>query len=302
MKYRANRLVLTRLDGGLGNQMFQYAAARAEAVRSGRALVLDPHPIAARRPDRAYGLATFAVAGRLVTPLERFLARAATGARVPGAVRAMVQRVGGQPWRLVREAEADPDKPLLSQPEGHAENLVMEGHWQGLGWFADQASAIRNDFRFRGAAAAGIAPWLARIAACESVAVHVRRGDYASDPRAAAVHGTLPEAYYAEAGERLVSMGVAPRFFIFSDDPDWAAAHLRLPGETAVVRCPAEVPDSESLRLMTLCRHAIIANSTFSWWAAWLAERPGQVVVAPARWFRDRPAPAALFPSTWLLV
>ena len=125
MKYRANRMVLTRLDGGLGNQMFQYAAARAEALRSGRELVLDPHPIAARRPDRAYGLAAFAVAGRLVTPLERLLARAATGARVPGAVRSMVQRVSGRPWRLVREAEADPDNPLLSPSEGHAWNVIM---------------------------------------------------------------------------------------------------------------------------------------------------------------------------------
>jgi hypothetical protein len=298
MKYKANGIVLARLDGGLGNQMFQYAAARAEAIRSGRELILDPRPIAARRPDRRYALAAFNTAGRLVSPSERLLSRAATGARVPGIVRQAVQRVSGRSWQLARDPEAAAGE--YCQPE--LDNLILEGHWQSLRWFNDQEAAIRSDFRFKTDLPAVFAFWAARIQSADSIAVHVRRGDYVSDAQAAAVHGTLPPSYYAEAANKLRSLGIGPQFFIFSDDPDWAEAHLQLPEPVSVVRCPADAADHESLRLMTLCRHAIIANSTFSWWGAWLAEQPGQVVVAPRQWFRAREAPDSLFPPSWLLI
>jgi hypothetical protein len=298
MKYKANGIVLARLDGGLGNQMFQYAAARAEAIRSGRELVLDPRPIAARRPDRRYGLAAFTTAGRLVSPSERLLSRAATGARVPGILRQAVQRVSGRSWHLARDPEAAAGE--YCRPEG--KNLILDGHWQSLRWFKDQEPAIRSDFRFKTELPATVASWAARIKSAASVAVHVRRGDYVSDPQVAAVHGTLPPSYYAEAAGTLGGLGIGPQFFIFSDDPDWAEAHLQLPGPASVVRCPAGVADHESLRLMMLCRHAIIANSTFSWWGAWLAEHPGQVVVAPRQWFGAREAPDSLFPPSWLVI
>jgi hypothetical protein len=298
MKYKANGIVLARLDGGLGNQMFQYAAARAEAIRSGRELVLDPQPIAARRPDRRYGLTAFTTAGRLVSPFERLLSRAATGARVPGVIRQAVQRVSGRSWQLARDTEAAAGE--YCPPEG--DSLILEGHWQSLRWFKDQEAAIRSDFRFKTETPAAFASWAARIQSADSIAVHVRRGDYVSDAQVAAVHGALLPSYYTEAADKLRGLGIEPQFFIFSDDPDWAEANLHLPGPASVVRCPADVADHESLRLMTLCRHTIIANSTFSWWGAWLAEQPGQVVVAPRRWFRAREAPNSLFPPSWLLI
>lgn len=295
---RANGIVLVRLDGGLGNQMFQYAAGRAESLRSSRKLVLDPRPISARRPDRGYGLSAFEISSRFVSPLERLLGRAATGVRVPGWIRSMVNTASGQDWRLVREVEFTSDANDLPS----SGNLILEGHWQSRGWFEDQASAIRDDFQFQKPLPAALRSWAGRIAAGDSVAVHVRRGDYASDPKTAAVHGVLPASYYAAAAERLCAAVAAPRFFVFSDDPAAAEAMLRLPRESSVVVCPAGTPDSESLRLMTLCRHAIIANSTFSWWGAWLAARAGQVVVAPRHWFRSRETPAGLIPPGWILV
>lgn len=298
MKYKAPCIVLTRLDGGLGNQMFQYAAARAEALRSCRELVIDPRPIALRRPDRSYGLDSFAVAGRLVSPIERLVGRAATGARVPSLVRRAVQRVSHQPWRIMRCADAPAAEASLPQ----VGNLILEGDWQSLRWFEDQAAMIRSDFRFTAPMSATVAAWAARIQASESVAVHVRRGDYVSNPRVAAVHGALPPAYYAAASETLLGQGINPQFFVFSDDPDWAANHLQLPGQVSVVRLAADVPDSESLRLMMLCRHAIIANSTFSWWGAWLATHAGQTVFAPRRWFLSRDVSASFFPSSWQLI
>lgn len=298
MKYKSPCIVLTRLDGGLGNQMFQYAAARAEALRSCRELVLDPRPIAARRPARSYGLAAFAAAGRLVSPMERLLSRAATGARMPNIIRQAAQSISRQPWRIIRSADASTTEASLPW----SGNLVLEGDWQSLRWFEDKAAMIRSDFRFKAPMAATVAAWAGRIQASESVAVHVRRGDYVSHPQVAAVHGTLPASYYASASEKLHNQVGNPQFFIFSDDPDWAANHLQLPGQVSVVSLAADVPDSESLRLMTLCRHAIIANSTLSWWGAWLAEHPGQLVFAPRRWFRAREVADSFIPPSWQLI
>jgi hypothetical protein len=230
--------------------------------------------------------------------MERLVSRAATGARVPNLIRKAVQGISGQPWRIMRSADATAADNSL--PE--AGNLIMEGDWQSLRWFEDKAAIIRSDFRFKTPMAAAVAEWAGRIQASESVAVHVRRGDYVSNPQAAAVHGAIPASYYAAASKKLLNQGINPRFFIFSDAPDWAANHLQLPGNVSVVRFAADIPDSESLRLMTLCRHAIIANSTFSWWSAWLAEQPGQIVFAPRRWFRAREVSDSFFPLSWQLI
>lgn len=290
--------IVVRLDGGLGNQLFQYAAGRAAASSSGRELWLDTRAIAARGAGRAYGLGAFALEPRFVGPIERLAIRAATGERLPEVVRGLVGRCSGRRWRLVREGRDTGREGAIPA----AGNLVLEGHWQSSRWFADAADVVAADTRFRTPPPPALQPLLGRIAASESVAVHVRRGDYVSSPEAARVHGVLPIDHYTRAAEMVARSVADPSFFLFSDDPEWTAHHLRLPGATTVVRHSVALPDHEDLRLMSLCRHAIIANSTFSWWGAWLGRRPGQVVVAPRRWFRSRETPTGLVPPEWLLV
>lgn len=270
--------------------MFQYAAGRAAALAGRRALWLDPRGIAARGDGRRYGLDTFALEPRFVTPRERFLIRAATGGRIPAPLRGLVRALGGRRWELVREGAA------AIPPDG---DVVLEGYWQAPAWFAGAEETLRRDFAFRAPPSADVAAWGGRMAAEESVAVHVRRGDYVSSPQVREVHNALEPAYYAAAGATLRERVGQATFFLFSDDPDWAEAHVRLPGPTATVRSAAAADD---LRLMAACRHAIIANSSFSWWGAWLGRHPGRVVVAPARWFRSRPAPEGLIPPEWIVV
>jgi len=290
-------VVVVRLDGGLGNQLFQFAAGRAAALVGGRELLLDPRGIAARGNGRRYALDAFVLEARFIGPLERFLIRAATGGRLPTAVHHAARRLAGRQWRLVREGEGNGVDVI--PPTG---DLVLEGYWQSHAIVDAAGEALRRDLAFRAPPAGDVAALAACIQASTSVAVHVRRGDYVTSPEASAVHNALTPAYYAAAGDAIHRRITGAEYFLFSDDPDWAAAHVRLPGPVHVVRHARPTPDAEDLRLMSLCRHAIIANSSFSWWGAWLARHPGQVVVAPRRWFRTREAPPGLLPDAWTVV
>jgi len=121
---------------------------------------------------------------------------------------------------------------------------------------------------------------LARIAVANAVCVHVRRGDYVTSER----HGLCGLDYYREAMAWLQARMSGLEFFVFSDDPAWVAAHFPRNGAVTLVTHNTGRADAEDLRLMMQCRHFVIANSTFSWWGAWLGQAPGKLVIAPKRW------------------
>lgn len=261
--------ILVRLRGGLGNQMFQYAFGRALALRLERELWLDTALLAQpQATPRAYALAGFGLPARLATPVD---ARSISGLIV-------ALRQAGRAFL----PEARDFRPLPGP-------LVLDGYWQSEGYFSSSAEALRRDFSVGGATPAP--PELGRaIASAEAVAVHVRRGDYLDRTRAQMT--PLPAAYYEAAAARMAAGLRHPHFFVFSDDIDWCRAHLAWPGaHTLVSRSGAGGDDPmPEFRLMGACRHFIVANSTFSWWAAWLGRAAEKRVIAPARWFPDDPA------------
>jgi hypothetical protein len=293
--------VVVRLAGGLGNQMFQDAAGRAVALATGRRLLLDEAGILRGPSGRRYELPVFRIAGVPAGLLDRTLVRAQVGGRVPPALRDIVRATSRRRWTLLGDREAGFDERLFTT----AGDLVLDGFWQSAGYpdrTPEIAGQLRHDFALRQPLPDRLAAVAAEVAACESVGVHVRRGDYAHDPTIAAVHGTLPLDYYAAAAAWLAARRDAPSFFVFSDDPAWARAHLRLPGPTRVVDEAAGLSPAVDQRLLASCRHFIVANSTFSWWAAWLGASPDKLVVAPRQWFADRPTPAGLLPASWTVL
>ena len=297
----AQSSVLVRLAGGLGNQMFQYAAGRAVALVTGRRLLLDPSGIPRGPSDRRYELGSFRIAGEPVSPLVRTLVRAQVGARVPPAVRAVVRAVSPSRWIFLGDEDRVCDERLFSIPG----DLVLEGHWQSAAYAERSpriAEQLRHDFALRQPLPDRLAAVAAEMAAGESVCVHVRRGDYVHDPRIAAVHGVLGPDFFVAAADHVAARIAAPTFFVFSENLAWARDHLQLPGPTRFVADAHGLPPAVEQRLMASCRHFIIANSTFSWWAAWLGESPHRLVVAPRRWFGDRPAPAGLLPAAWTVL
>jgi hypothetical protein len=273
-------IVVVTLRGGLGNQMFQYAIGRAIAEKQGRTLVLDDLALRvdhAGRTKRAYALAPFGITVRLTseTALENDAPRAVV----------VQERRGFHPHVL----EPHP-----------AARLELHGFWQSERYFAAIAPLLREDFRLR-PGPWDHAPWAARIAAArDAVCVHVRRQDYLT-PAGASV-GFVGRDYYSRALAGLARHVAAPQFFVFSDDLAWCRENLRFAHPHAFVVHDAPGDHTHlDFRLMTLCRHFVIANSSFSWWAAWLGSDPHKVVVAPKLWFSgDAEASQEIAPQSWL--
>lgn len=228
-------VILVRLEGGLGNQMFQYSAGKAAATATGRHLLLDPSAISRGLSGRAYELPSFLIDGQCASLADRLMSRAQVGQRLPAAARVIARVFSSRRWRLLRDQGATFDERLFT-PGG---DLVLEGFWQSAAYAQcgpAVATQLRREFALREPMPNRLATIQAEIAACEAVGVHVRRGDYVTNPTASAYHGVLPLTYYAAAADYIVAQLVSPKFFVFSDDLPWSKAHLRLPANP-VCRC-----------------------------------------------------------------
>ena len=135
--------------------------------------------------------------------------------------------------------------------------------------------------------------------ASESVALCVRRGDYVQHKSAKALMGETNVDYYAKAIAHINEQVDSPRFFVFTDDIEFCKQEIGLPADTVYIGKMGP-KWSWHLELMSLCKHSIIANSTFYWWGAWLNPQPEGVVIAPARWYADREEQPGIFPAHWV--
>jgi hypothetical protein len=276
-------IVSVELMGGLGNQMFQYAAGHALARRSGAALRLD--------------LGHFAQSGKRRYLLDCFAVPAAISReRSPLAWRGLAH------WLALRASRrlGLSTKFLLDgwtvfdQPAVHfdaafatlAPPVHLKGYFQSELYFRGVADEIRQLFAVRVPTSAGFEAQRAAILAAEwPVSIHVRRGDYVSDPAIHAMHGTCDESYYRQAIALAARLAARPpTWFVFSDDIAAARETLRQVENAVYVTGDVERP-WEDLALMAACRGHVIANSSLSWWGAWLDPRPDKLVIAPRHWF-----------------
>jgi hypothetical protein len=267
------RKVVVALEGGLGNQMFQYAAGRAMALRTGASLALDVRPLL-RRGQRPYGLGAFRL-GKDV----KLITEGTLPARV-GKLRRLVRRLtGGE--RTFREADFTYDGRFreLRAP------ARIEGYFQSERYFKESGAAIRAEF------APNADHWHRLDVLTErllptgpTLSLHVRRGDY-THPATMAVHGLMSPDYYARALQHVAERVGPTVACVFTDDPAWTRAHLALPPGSLIIS-DHTTSALDDLVLMSRCSHHIIANSSFSWWGAWLNPRADKVVVTPERWFQ----------------
>jgi Glycosyl transferase family 11 len=273
-------IVVARLRGGLGNQLFQYAIGRAIAEMQGRILVLDDVALTADHPQRTkrqYELFAFEIQAELTSQVH-------------------IERNGFRTVIMENRRGFHHDV-LKSNPFPH---LELDGFWQNERYFCDIAGLLRNHFRMK-PGPWDLSPWRREIAGIRnSICVHVRRTDYLYPDTTVQFVG---RAYYLDAIARMKRDVPDGHFFFFSDDLPWCRENLRLDHPHAFVEHGKKQSNLSlvDFNLMTMCRHFIIANSSYSWWPAWLSTDPEKIVIAPKTWFNDIPADsAAVTPQNWL--
>jgi hypothetical protein len=287
-------MVITHLIGGLGNQMFQYAAGRALAMKRRMSLRLDVtafetyklHEYSLWHLNIKAGLASRREIARFTDPsrFDRLLQKSLQF--VPRLRRAV----------LTEKAYFEYDASILQAGGG----AYLDGYWQNERYFKDIESVLRTELEVATAPDPLSAEVAEHIKDVCAVSVHVRRGDYAASAAAKALHGLCDLDYYAAAILRIRADVTAPHFFVFSDDPVWTRANLRFEDPVTFVTHNRADRNYEDLRLMTLCQHHIIANSSFSWWGAWLGRNPGRRVIAPRRWLAaDDVDTSGVIPERW---
>lgn len=281
---------VTALTGGLGNQMFQYAVGRALAARYDAPLLLDTRGLM-HDALRSYALSHFRVNAEVATEpdMPRELGR--IGRRLYRLPRWLTRQT-----RYVEKGFAfDPGIVALKAP------VHLAGNWQSEKYFADQRNLIRSDFQLREPFTNDRRAIADMIAERPTVSVHVRRGDYVNNPATNAYHGTCEPAWYEQARRAMEERVAAPAYMVFSDDPDWTRANLPSFAAARFVDPSTDGRDEQDMHLMALCHHHIIANSSFSWWGAWLNPRADKVVLAPRHWFRaGKHDTRDLLPENWV--
>lgn len=280
-------MIVVRFKGGLGNQLFQYAAGRALAERHGVPLCFDTrwyeqpeHQVAVRR---SFDLMHFAVHGRVADTqdLRPF--------RYVGSPRKALQIVSRLIQPLVgHRIWGYEGMGFNSDFERLGAQVLIEGYFQDPRYFPRVQHQLREELQMRMQPPADVLSYAAQMSSVASVCIQVRRTDFISNPQATARHGCCDLEYFKRAWADVSNRIPNVVGFVFADDPVWAcAAFSNWPG-VSVVGPEWDGPAYlHKFFLMQSCRHFIIANSTWGWWAAWLARFPGKTVVMPERWFAD---------------
>lgn len=290
-------MICIRLEGGLGNQLFQYAAGRSLAIRHKTNLVLDTSILKKTRKGitfRAMELNNFKIIAEIADAKSIKFSQLFRYA--PGVTSFFTN------WRPFIENSLNFNSNFANLPD----STYLVGYWQSFRYFENIASLIYAELMPNKPMSEISSALKNKMTKVNSVALHVRRGDYVTLKSANSMHGALSVSYYKMAIDDIQAKLVNPVFFVFSDDPAWCKEHLPLPLDSTKFITHNSGPDSwQDLILMSNCNHSVIANSSFSWWAAWLADQKygleNRLVYAPSRWFvgsthdtKDR------FPSHWI--
>lgn len=276
-------MIITRLSGGMGNQLFQYALGRALSLKYNTMLGLDIHDLLDRTPRpgftfREYDLDLFNITAEIVpqSNVPRKYRSWGTG-KVGLYINKLRRLLFGGKGR---------ERGFTFQPEvlSLGSDAYLDGYWQSYKYFESIADTIRKDFTLKQSLPAHIQRLQTEIRSRQSVCLHVRRGDYVGN----AYHEVVFKDYYYQALDVLEAKVVIEHIYVFSDDIAWCKDNLAfLHPATFVDDIYAGERASGHFALMQSCTHFVIPNSTFSWWAAWLGESKDKIVIAPKRWFGD---------------
>ena len=289
-------MIISNVIGGLGNQMFQYAAGRALSLRTNQAFAINTLEFNHYNLHNGYEL-------HRVFDLQVPIASKSDLTDVIGwpAATTLEYRLPSRLTKILSGAQYYGEESFgYSRKFLHLEgSKYLHGYWQSEKYFKDYADSIRKDFLFKERMTLGNEKIYDQIKNSCSVSCHIRRGDYVNNLKANQIHGTCSVEYYRNAIRWIKESLNNPRFFIFSDDQDWVVRNLAFPANSIFINGNSGINSFRDMQLMSLCQHHIIANSSFSWWGAWLNSSESKLVVAPRKWFAADIDDIDLIPVEW---
>ncbi len=292
-------MIVSQIIGGLGNQMFQYATGRALSHRLHDTFFLDLDGFSGYQLHQGFELSN--VFQCEVNVATRSQMQALLGWRSFSSVRRLLMKRSLK-WARGHRVMIEPHFHYWSRFAEINEGCYLSGYWQSERYFKPIENIIRQDFKFNHLLKGVNLDLAQQMTEVNSVSLHVRRGDYASDANTNHTHGLCPLDYYRDAILYIAQNTVAPSFFIFSDDIEWCREHLKLSFPATYIDHNKGSNSYCDMQLMSLCHHHIIANSSFSWWGAWLNTRLDKIVIAPKQWFANGNRTDDLIPAEWLVM
>lgn len=293
-------MIVVQLKGGLGNQLFQYAVGRMLSLTHRTELSFDTSFLANRVPDKAktfynFELRHFSLPARIATQADIpfYSGRFSTRNRFTRGLHVLQIHARGFRYILQRQFEFDPR--ILALPD----NVYLDGYWQTERYFQIVANQLRTDLDIRFPLSPVARQMQVQMQTTTSVCVHIRRGDYMEVVSQVGVVG----ADYIQAGiQHLAERFSGLHFYVFSNDPQWCIENLKIiHPHTFITPDNAGENDKEHFMLMSSAQHFIIANSTYSWWAAWLAKNTTKIVIGPKTWSLDpKKNTNDVMPESWL--
>lgn len=288
-------MTIIKLNGGLGNQMFQYAFGRNLAIKNNTELKLDISAfknMPSQNTPRNYALGVFNINENIVISKELKKYKKSI------AMKFFQKITDIFPGNYIYETKFN-FNPKIAQL---SKDAYLDGYWQTEKYFKNTENIIRNEFTLKNNMGEKALSAVSQINNTNSVSIHIRRGDYIVDKKTNAYHGSCTLDYYRKAVGIIKGKIDNPYFFIFSDDIPWVKNNLKIDCNVIFVSKEG-MKDYEEMILMSKCKHNIIANSSFSWWGAWLNNNSKKIVIAPKKWFNNpRINIKDLIPKKWIKI
>ncbi len=292
-------MIVTKLQGGHSNQLFQYAIARRLAIEHQTTVGLDIDwftDVPQTDTIREYELGCYPLKAEIVNPKKLTI----VDPRQPhGRKDILLKKIGisKKVWMHYEEGQGFHSN-FLSLPD----NTMLVGFWQSEKYFKDIRDILLKELEPTTPLSKKNKTYLKDITSHTSISIHIRRGDYVQNKNANAFHGVLPLSYYQKGITYIKEHSKEKdiKVFVFSNDIGWCKKNIQF--DVPIEFIEGNTLGSDDMRLMKHCKHFVMANSTFSWWGAWLATSKNKIVVAPKRWFLDESADNAIdiVPNEWV--
>ena len=292
-------MIIANLNGGLGNQMFQYANAKAIAMRKGVNFLVDTSLYEKKRMHQGFELGKiFKLPVRVATKADLKQVLGTFQSPLAYRILARLPLLKSLSKKFITEPHFEYWDGLHNCPN----EAYLFGYWQSERYFLDCEADIRHEFTFQPFQDPSNIALAQKIQDSQcAVSVHVRRGDFVNNPKANTYHGALSPSYYSDALALLARTLPSMELFVFSDDIDWVKDNLDLSAYPVhFVSHNTGINSYQDMALMSLCEHHVIANSSFSWWGAWLNASQDKIVIAPKRWFVQPMNTKDLIPASWI--